>query len=74
MPKNKQAIPVLPIKKLVNQKGFRISKEAAEKLSQVINEVTEQIIDEVLELKEVEGGKTIQAKDITFVIKLFENE
>ncbi len=77
MPKNKQAIPVLPIKKLVNEKGFRISKEAAEMLSNTINELVKQIINETLELKEVEGNKTIHSKDIELGIKLMnllENE
>ncbi|MDK2849432.1 MAG: Histone-like transcription factor and archaeal histone [Candidatus Woesearchaeota archaeon] len=74
MPKNKQAVPVLPIKKLVNEKGFRISKDAAKALSDASNQLIEEIIKEVLELKEVEGGKTIQVKDIELAIKLIENE
>ncbi len=74
MPKNKQPVSVLPIKKLVNEKGFRISKEAAQTLSKAINELSEQVIIESIELKKVTGNKTIQQKDIELAIKIVENE
>ena len=57
------------IKRLVKEKNMRLSKNALEKINDLIAEFTEGLVDESCEFANHAGRKTIKSEDIKLAIR-----
>lgn len=67
--KTKTVVKKLTLKKLVHEKGMRISADALDKLITILDETTEQLIDDVVAVAKHAKRKTVKVKDIELVTK-----
>ena len=57
------------LKKMIQSKGMRVSREAIDEFATLFTEFTEEIIDTVIELTKHAGRKTVKAEDVKLAIK-----
>lgn len=70
MPKSLRTIPSAPCSRILENSGAkRVSKEAAEKMADLLEEYGQKISKKALMIAKHSGRKTVQANDIKLALK-----
>ena len=63
-------LPLLPFERIAKKAGVkRLSKEAAEEMREIINELGLDIAEKAVRISRHAGRKTIMKEDVRFVVK-----